>query len=160
MHWVKGHVGIVGNEIADKSANMDIKTIVVFYNQTSEECFSNLNKIFLELWDIYWKESAEMTQKGLFLKNIKNNIKQKIPQVSRSQDGRNRRAEIVINCLWMGHVGLNYYLYRFNTKESNLCEECKAPETVEHFILYCKIYNEERANMIGKLGNCNVFGLS
>ena len=45
-------------------------------------------------------------------------------------------------------------------KESNLCEECKAPETVEHFILYCKKYNDERANMIRKLRNCNVFGLS
>ena len=45
-------------------------------------------------------------------------------------------------------------------EESNLCEEYKAPETVEHFILYCKKYNNERANMILKLGICNVFGLS
>ena len=48
----------------------------------------------------------------------------------------------------MGHVGLDDYLYRFNMKEFNLCEECKAPETVDHFILYCKKYNDERANMI------------
>ena len=69
-------------------------------------------KIFLEFWDIYWKESAEMTQKGLVLKNIRNNIKQKIPQ-----DGRNRRVEVVINRLGMGHVGLNDYLYRFNMSQ-------------------------------------------
>ena len=54
-----------------------------------------------------------MTQKGLFLKNIRNNIKQKIPQ-----DARNRRVEIVINCLQMGHVGLNDYQCKFNMKES------------------------------------------
>ena len=34
------------------------------------------------------------------------------------------------------------------------------PETLKHFSLYCKKYNVERANMIEKLGNCNVFGLS
>ena len=47
----------------------------------------------------------------------------------------------------MGHVGLNDYLYIFNMKESNLCEESKASETVEHFILYCKKYNDERAKI-------------
>ena len=31
LHWVKSHVGIVGNEIADKSGNMDIKTKVQYY---------------------------------------------------------------------------------------------------------------------------------
>ena len=69
-------------------------------------------------------------------------------------------AEIVIYCLRMGHVGLNDYLHRFNMHASNLCQECRAPETIEHFLLYCQKYDLERGNLLQQLRKHNVFGLS
>ena len=80
-----------------------------------------------------------MTQKGLFLKNIKNNIKQKISQDKK----KNRRVEIVIchetpaNGTSPRHVGLNdCYSYGFNMNSLIFVKNVR--ETVEHFIRCCK----------------------
>ena len=43
---------------------------------------------------------------------------------------------------------------------SNLCQECRAPETIEHFLLYCQKYDFERANLLHQLRKHNVFDLS
>ena len=51
---VKSHVGIVGNEIADKSGNEGHHiSCTVVYKLTREECFSDLRRAFLEFWDVY-----------------------------------------------------------------------------------------------------------
>ena len=62
--------------------------------------------------------------------------------------------------LTMGHVGLNDYLLIFNMNDSNLCQQCNAPETIDHFLLYCEKYNLERANLIQQLRKNNVLGLN
>ena len=80
MHWVKSCVGIVGNEIADKSANEGHHiNCTVLYKLTREECFSDLRRAFLEFWDVYWKETAALTSKGLFLRDVRDNVQQIIP---------------------------------------------------------------------------------
>ena len=71
----------------------------------------------------------------------------------------------------VGHVGFNglgapaylpRYLdkARFNMKDSNLCLECKVPETIDHFILRCPIYTEERAKLVQRLRKSHIFVLT
>ena len=52
-------------------------------------------------WDVYWKETAALTSKGLFLRDVRDNVQQKV-----QQDITRRRVEIVIYRLRVGHVGL------------------------------------------------------
>ena len=40
------------------------------------------------------------------------------------------------------------------------CQEFKAPKKVDHFLLYCRKYNLERANLLQQLTKNNVFGLN
>ena len=59
-------------------------------------------------WDTYWKATCNITGKGLFLKNIKTNITDKV-----SINNRNRRIKVIISRLRIGHVGLANYLIAF-----------------------------------------------
>ena len=42
------------------------------------------------------------------------------------------------------HSGLYSYLHRFNAVDSPLCPLCQVPETVNHFLFYCRKYQAER----------------
>jgi hypothetical protein len=44
----------------------------------------------------------------------------------------------------MGHIGLNAYLARFGLVDSGLCSTCHEPETVNHYLLTCRRFNQQR----------------
>ena len=51
-----------------------------------------------------------------------------------------------------GHCHLNEYLYRFNKIETPECECGAEKETVDHFLLRCELYDEERDKLRMKVG--------
>ena len=55
-----------------------------------------------------------------------------------------------------GHCGLNSYLHRFGLADSPLCDCGTGEETVEHFLLECPRYREQRAEMRNKAGTGNM----
>ena len=151
LHWIRSHSGITGNEIADRIANLGHENNKSEnYKLTKEEWYSILKRKFILCWNNYWQVQARATSKGLALFEARNNIEQKIPIIS-----RNRRAEIVIYRLRMGHVGVAQYLSRFNMKDTELCDTCLVPETVHHFLINCSKYSQERkvlSNSLRKMG--------
>ena len=48
-----------------------------------------------------------------------------------SINNRNRRIEVIISRLRIGHVGLDNYMNRFNMSDTDICMKCKIPETVQ-----------------------------
>ena len=55
-----------------------------------------------------------------------------------------------------GHCGLNSYLHRFGRIDSPLCDCGMGLETVEHFLLECPRYREQRIEMRTKAGTENM----
>ena len=55
-----------------------------------------------------------------------------------------RKHAVLIARLRTGHCHLNEYLYRFNIIETPECECGAEKETVDHFLLNCELYDEER----------------
>ena len=53
----------------------------------------------------------------------------------------------MISQLRTGHCGLNYYLHRFGKKNPPYCECGNGKETVEHYLLECRRYNEQRKTL-------------
>src|SRR5436190_9856167 len=51
-----------------------------------------------------------------------------------------------------GHCGLNHYLLRFKIKTSPYCECGYGKETVEHYPVECRKYNEQRKTLREKVG--------
>ena len=73
-----------------------------------------------------------------------------------------RRSQVIMNRMRIGHVGLNDYLNRFRMAETEFCEQlsCLAfdiPETLEHFLLTCPEYYVSREALKSRLRSLNIF---
>lgn len=68
---------------------------------------------------------------------------------------RSTSAKIVQ--LRTGHCELNSYLHRFGLADSPLCECGTGEETVEHFLLECPLYREQRTELRNKTGTMNMW---
>ena len=57
--------------------------------------------------------------------------------------------------LQTGHSRLNYHSHRIGKHPTGLCEACKVPESVQHFLLLCPNYSHFRTvlkNRIERIG--------
>jgi hypothetical protein len=63
-----------------------------------------------------------------------------------------RKHVVWISRLRTGHCHLNQYLYRFNIIETVECECGARKETVDHYLLNCELYDEERDSLRRKMG--------
>ncbi|EJD36112.1 hypothetical protein AURDEDRAFT_43289, partial [Auricularia subglabra TFB-10046 SS5] len=55
-----------------------------------------------------------------------------------------RRSASLLTQLRTGHVGLHGFLARIKAVPSALCEVCRVPETVPHFLLQCPRFRLQR----------------
>ena len=80
VHWVRGHVEIRGNEVADKLAKKVAENDrSVIAKLTREEMYSILNRQFQVYWDESYKFAVNTSGKGIHLYNIRENTTQSIP---------------------------------------------------------------------------------
>ena len=63
-----------------------------------------------------------------------------------------RKHAVLISRLRTGHCHLNHYLHRFNITETSECECGAEKETVEHYLLNCELYDEERDALRRRVG--------
>lgn len=142
--WIPAHIGIVGNERVDKLAKQAVK---------KESIETNIKLSKSEGKSIIWKETIREWQsqwnreiKGRHLYNIQN----KVGDVKNR--GGNRREEIVMTRLRIGHSNLNSTLHIIRKHPTGFCGYCQVAETTEHVLMSCKQYDEQRKEMIEELG--------
>ena len=149
--WVPGHCNIYGNEQADKAAKYAAKNPHHGLQQLSNEptihhdpLKSSLKQLIcsniIAKWTIYWFETQTAT--ACHLRRIRRDAKVTSGPKLYYSYGRSTTAKLAQ--LRTGHCRLNSYLYRFNIVESAECQCGEGKETVEHFLLVCKRYTEER----------------
>lgn len=72
--------------------------------------------------------------------------------------GGNRKEEIVMTRLRIGHSNLNSTLHIIGKHPTGFCGCGQVAETIEHVFLSCRQYEEQRKNMMEELGIVGTIG--
>jgi ribonuclease HI len=149
--WIPGHVEIEGNERADteaKHAALTPATDAKFKHLPLKSCRAQQIKTMAkEQWTATWTRNKETAQ---HLKRIA--TKPGVKTGSKLYNCLpNRTACAQIAQLRTGHCGLNKYLHRFKKRDDPKCE-CGRVETVEHFLMECHRYVEQRNELRKSVG--------
>lgn len=137
--WVPSHVGIQGNELADRAAftattNGPIPLTPLPYR----DYYPKIKQKIREKWEEEW---VAITNNKL--REVKTTTKPWITAHS-----SNRTHEVSLCRLRIGHT-LYTQQYLMERREQPICEVCNTPLTVKHILSHCPEYALERERIYG-----------
>ncbi len=135
--WVPAHVDIPGNEKSDKMAkeslNLNNPSISVSLSRMEGK------SIIKEACNWKWQGNWNDCKTGRQFYNIQNRVSQ-----SKMILNLSREDQVILTRLRMGHTKLNSTLHIIGKHSTGLCEICQVKETVDHVLLHCPRYEQER----------------
>lgn len=137
--WVPAHVGVQGNELADRYAKKALKhdTLTATTKMSKAETKTLIKQEIKNIWQKRWNN--ERKGRDVFFIN---------PSVGGlRQGGRNRREEVILSRLRLGHTGLSKTLFVIGKHRNGECSVCKEEESVKHIFMKCKKYEREREKL-------------
>ena len=134
--WVPSHINIQGNELADKAAKEAAEAAndpIIFKQIPHKDYYAMIRSILLTDWQSNWNSVNHNK-----LRTVKDSIK---PWTSSSNKAR--RIEVILTRLRIGHT-LITHRHLMEGRPAPYCEDCLVPLTVEHFLVECPTYIDER----------------
>jgi len=119
LYWILSHVGIKGNEMADKAAKEGICFVITQSKIPPESFFPYISKLCMEEWQDLW--DSNRTNKLFSIKPVLGKNK---PHTSLSH-----RDKTVITRLRIGHSRMTYS-YLLSRESRPVCDHCKCHLTV------------------------------
>jgi len=129
--WLPSHIGIKGNESADRLANLSTAncTIDIGIGPEMSEACSLVDNYIINRWQKIWDNGNTGSQYRSTVQSVSTRVK--YLHMSRHQ-------EVVITRLRLGKCQLNAYLHQIGKHADGLCVTCGRPETVSHFLTECQ----------------------
>ena len=145
--WIKSHIGIEGNEIADliaKEACTDgIENICKIPASDFTRQIRNKAKI-------KFNSNFTSNEKGKFYKSYQQNIPNSAWFLHPKQEMHKNFVRTICR-LRSGHCLTKSYKHKIKLVDSPLCDNCGDEETLQHILLECKQYTEERISLFNEL---------
>ncbi|GBN91955.1 hypothetical protein AVEN_103955-1 [Araneus ventricosus] len=133
LHWVKAHIGVVGNEVADKAAkDASTRPTTDIHLGIPERSFkTHIRSLLLKEWQERWNRNDA---KGRYTFSI-------FPKVSTKRCIDNHLLSQVVT----NHGLCPHYLKRFNLRACN----CRCGEDIEdgiqHYLFWCPLLDSSRS---------------
>ena len=126
--WLPSHVGISGNEEADKAAKDALSLDVLPFKVPFTDFKPLINNFIKNVWQQSWSDPANQNNK-LFA--IKPSLCEWLPGLR-----TNRREEIILARLRIGHSHITHS-YLLKGEEEPQCILCNAPLSINHILVDC-----------------------
>ncbi len=142
--WVPAHVGVNGNEEVDLLAKkaLNYPQIEIKLALSKAEFKRVIAFEVSKKWQKLWNSGS----KGRHLFQIQEYVGNERKRLG------NRKKDVIISRLRIGHTALNHSLYKIGKHESGKCDKCGEFETVMHILFECPAYERERFQLIQELG--------
>ena len=141
--WVPGHAGIEFNEEADRAAKSGARLpdneekVLITYSSIKKM----INDLMMKEWKDRWKRVDTGGETKVFLKEV--GVQLIFPKVRST-------GMSYVRCL-LNNTSLNDTLKKFKLVDSATCDCNRSRETVEHVILNCSLYENERQILISEM---------
>ena len=128
--WLPSHVGISGNEEADKAANDALSLDILPFKVAFSDFKPLIDNLIQNVWQQSWSDPANQTNK---LFTIKPGLGELLPGL---RTNRRKRKEIILARLRIGHSHITHS-YLLKGEEEPQCIPCNAPLTINHVLVDC-----------------------
>ena len=135
--WIPSHIGIEGNEKADRLAKEAVNLPRLTEQLPIEDYLVYIKRVVKNSWQEKWN-MVPLTNK---LRNIKDTVN---PWLSSCQP-KNRREETILTRLRIGHTNLTHgYLMCTPHAPVPICNTCHTQISVSHILTECQDYAQWR----------------
>lgn len=154
LQWVPSHIGLKGNEEADRLAKRAaISGLQIYILPIYSEILSQFKKHCYDEWKTHFDDICKC--KGIWYKIIQNEPP-RFPWFNNYD--LNRNVLVTAHRLRSGHMPLNGFAFLMKKVNSPNCQVCNMVEDVHHRLMEC-VRNEAERNIIIKKLNVNKLDL-